>query len=272
MSSGTKRIRGVSVYRPIIYGNSACLIGPGEPPVGDHTHRWTVAVRSAVAPAVLTRDPNQHIGGGDDISHFIKKVTFKLHDTYSTPLRSIESPPFEVTETGWGEFDIHIKIFFVPEANEKPINLTHHLKLHPWPLAPPTIPANPSDPPLEIPEPLLSPVHAWQYEEIVFSEPMDPFYTILLGKQPTPLPKSNRHGKTAAYLLGPNGGQVGEFSLDMEDEEGARLEAARQKTLVQIEALREKLAGHDGEIAKLKKELEEAQAAAAAKASSATPA
>ena len=41
-----------------------------------------------------------------------------------------------MTETGWGEFDIIIKIFFVPEAFEKPITFTHHLKLHPWPLDP----------------------------------------------------------------------------------------------------------------------------------------
>jgi YEATS domain-containing protein 4 len=37
-----------------------------------------------------------------------------------------------VTETGWGEFGVGIKIQFVPEATEKPLNLTHNIKLHHW--------------------------------------------------------------------------------------------------------------------------------------------
>lgn len=44
---------------------------PNLPP--DHTHQWTVSVRGV---------------GENDISHFIKKVQFKLHDTYANPLRS----------------------------------------------------------------------------------------------------------------------------------------------------------------------------------------
>lgn len=38
----------------------------------------------------------------------------------------------QVTETGWGEFDIIIKLFFAAESGEKPLQLVHHLKLHPW--------------------------------------------------------------------------------------------------------------------------------------------
>lgn len=45
---------------------------------------------------------------------------------------AIESPPFSVTETGWGEFEIQIKIHFVPEASEKPMTLFHFLHLHPY--------------------------------------------------------------------------------------------------------------------------------------------
>ncbi len=70
--------------------------------------------------AALLSEPNSDIvGGADDISHFIKRVTFKLHDTYAVPNRSVyarrlclrlrltelfnsdvDKPPFEVTETG----------------------------------------------------------------------------------------------------------------------------------------------------------------------------
>jgi transcription initiation factor IIF auxiliary subunit len=45
---------------------------------------------------------------------------------------AIEEPPFEVTETGWGEFEIQIKIYFSNEASEKPMTLFHFLHLHPY--------------------------------------------------------------------------------------------------------------------------------------------
>jgi hypothetical protein len=77
-----------SVARPIVYGNDAHLIPPEER-TSDHTHRWTVALRSA-ASLPPPDDPKElnSIGGVDDLSYFIKKVTFKLHETYPTPLRS----------------------------------------------------------------------------------------------------------------------------------------------------------------------------------------
>jgi len=60
------------------------------------------------------------VGGADDLAYFIKRVTFKLHDTYPTPNRSmsvhryvrrisncciadLDKPPFEVTETGYAD-------------------------------------------------------------------------------------------------------------------------------------------------------------------------
>jgi len=56
----------------------------------------------------------------EDISKYIKKVQFKLHETYTSALRVIEKPPFEVTETGWGEFEVQIKIYF-SDVNEKQV-------------------------------------------------------------------------------------------------------------------------------------------------------
>ena len=38
------------------------------------------------------------------------QVTFGLHPSFAQPLRVCSSPPFEVTETGWGEFDITIAV------------------------------------------------------------------------------------------------------------------------------------------------------------------
>lgn len=37
---------------------------------------------------------------------FAQQVVFKLHDSFPNPVRVIDKPPFELTETGWGEFEI----------------------------------------------------------------------------------------------------------------------------------------------------------------------
>lgn len=65
--SNLKRIRGVSVFRPIIYGNTSVLLEAEERGAADHTHRWTVAVRSATSPAVVKRGVADQIGGADDL-------------------------------------------------------------------------------------------------------------------------------------------------------------------------------------------------------------
>lgn len=38
--------------------------------------------------------------------------------------------PFEISETGWGEFQIQIKIFFNETGIERPVILTHNLRLY----------------------------------------------------------------------------------------------------------------------------------------------
>ena len=34
------------------------------------------------------------------------QVVFRLHESFRTPLREVSTQPFELTEQGWGEFDI----------------------------------------------------------------------------------------------------------------------------------------------------------------------
>ena len=81
----------------------------------------------------------------------------------------IENPPFEVEETGWGEFEISIKIYFAPESTEKPQTLWHALKLHPY--------GEDVDGKKERRETVKSVC----YEEVVFSEPVEQFYEVLTG-------------------------------------------------------------------------------------------
>lgn len=82
-----RRVKGIAIHRSIVYGSTATYLVPSERLKPDHSHRWTVAVRSAASPPPGKRGEVQQIGGYDDISHFIRKVSFKLHETYPTPLR-----------------------------------------------------------------------------------------------------------------------------------------------------------------------------------------
>lgn len=60
-----------------------------------HSHRWTVHVRGA---------------NDENLSWLIEKVVFHLHDSFTEPSRELFKQPYEVTETGWGEFDIAVEI------------------------------------------------------------------------------------------------------------------------------------------------------------------
>ena len=106
------RVKGVCVVKPIVYGNLAKYFGKKREEDG-HTHTWTVYVK-----------PFKN----EDISVYVKKIQFKLHESYANPLRIVTKPPYEITETGWGEFEVVIKVFF-HDATEKAITLYHPLKL-----------------------------------------------------------------------------------------------------------------------------------------------
>ena len=60
---------------------------------------------------------------------YVKKVQFRLHDSYANSNRVVSKPPYEVSETGWGEFEVQIKIHFHDAAAEKPVIVYHVLKL-----------------------------------------------------------------------------------------------------------------------------------------------
>ena len=140
-----------------VYGSEARPFDPAHRPANadpEHTHAWKVFVRGV---------------NGEDISYWLKKVQFKLHDTYSNSVRMIEAPPFEVSETGWGEFEIAIKFYFATESNEKPQTLWHGLKLHPY--------GDDAEGKKERREIVRSVV----YEEVLFNEPVETFYEILTG-------------------------------------------------------------------------------------------
>ncbi|KAM7536989.1 hypothetical protein Aperf_G00000069295 [Anoplocephala perfoliata] len=102
-----------TIVKPIVFGNISRYLGKKREEDG-RTHIWTAFIRPF--------DPN------DDISAYIRRVQFKLHESYSNPIRTVTKPPFEVTETGWGEFDIVMKVFFI-DPSTKPLTINHLIKL-----------------------------------------------------------------------------------------------------------------------------------------------
>jgi YEATS domain-containing protein 4 len=94
--------------------------------------------------------------------------------------------PFELHETGWGEFEIAIKLYYAPESAEKPQTLYHHLRLHPY---------GRTEEEKEAMRLNGGQVISWAYEEQLFNEPYEPFYELLTsGAMPPaapPPPKSS---------------------------------------------------------------------------------
>lgn len=203
----SKRIKNVSISVPILYGNSARRLLPEEktekiPP--DHTHQWTVFLKPVLDNV--------------DLTPLIKKVTFKLHDTYDTPVRAVEHPPYQVTETGWGEFEIVIKIHFHSGAelgiNEKNFQIFHGLKLHPYN---PQAPKHPN-----------GEVYSVLFDELVFQEPTEVTFEILTRKPANLLP----------YRLSDPDKKDQEYLRRNEIEEIARLDVYITKVKEEIEKQR----------------------------------
>ncbi|KAK4169478.1 protein AF-9 [Cladorrhinum sp. PSN259] len=168
----SKRLKGIQIFRPFIYGTTALPFHPvhNPKPPGvpeDHTHSWTVFVK----------------GIDDvDITYWLRRVQFKLHESIPNHVRMVEGEkgkPFVLHETGWGEFEIAIKLYYVPESSEKPQTLYHHLRLHPY--------GRTDEEKENMRLSNNGEVISWSYEEQLFNEPYEAFYEILTsGAMPTP--------------------------------------------------------------------------------------
>ena len=116
MSTSSNRLNGVTVSKPIIIGTYAfakSVEQSGTP----SSFRWTIMIRSGESDS-------------EDLSDYIRRVEFNLHSTFAQPRRIVEAPPFMVEEQGWGEFEIHARIYF-QDTNERPLDVRHWLKLRP---------------------------------------------------------------------------------------------------------------------------------------------
>jgi len=97
----------------IVYGSAATPLPENDAP-DSHTHTWSVYLKSPT---------------GQDLTKFFKKVVIKLHESFQHPNRTMTQEPYQVAESGWGEFEIQIKLHLIDPA-ESVITLYHFLKLY----------------------------------------------------------------------------------------------------------------------------------------------
>lgn len=202
--------QGKTLYKPIIYGNVAHYFGKKRDEDG-HTHSWTCFFRPFKS---------------EDMSVWIKKVQFKLHESYNNPVRICTKPPYEVKETGWGEFEIQIKIYF-QDTSEKPVTIYHLLKLF---QADPLVVAGKKN------------VVSEQYDEVVFTDPTNVMFQLLTN--PKAMVPAIKHEAGINYK-------------DREEKTLAAITNARKKITNDIHELSERLKANRESVQKLKEQIEE---------------
>lgn len=185
--NGERRMKGRTITVPVVTGTCAFYLGKKASEY--QSHKWTVYLRSPT---------------GEDLSHVIKKVTFVLHESFTNPKRDVEFPPYELTEVGWGEFDIVVTVHFREDVQEGPLELYHRLKLYDD-----TGAANPK-----------KPVVQEVYDEMVLWQPTEAFFS--------------RYATHTARAAPPS--QLAQFYTSFApDAEYQRIQRARQR-LAQIRA------------------------------------
>ncbi|CAI6088824.1 unnamed protein product [Clonostachys chloroleuca] len=273
-----KRVKLTQVRRPFIVGSTALPFSETNPrPAGvpdNHTHSWQVFVKGVE---------------DTDITYWLRRVQFKLHEsipnylTYRALVVDGEpGKPFVVNETGWGEFDIAIKLYYVNDSGEKPQTLYHYLRLHPYGRTE------------EEKQAMImenGEIRSWSYEEQLFNEPFDVFYRILTSgavprgwkgappasggkgkggkgknKAPPPLPAPDGGDVWERTAMIPNSNRPGQpFSRETEAAEVKKLRDAQTTTEEWAQKILQELKGKEDLLAKLK--AENAAAAAAPKPS-----
>jgi len=61
---------------------------------------------------------------------FIEKIEFILHPTFIPSRIVVKRPPFELQRTGWGTFEVGVKIHFIPSLNMDPVEESHVLSFN----------------------------------------------------------------------------------------------------------------------------------------------
>ncbi|KAJ4967107.1 hypothetical protein NE237_018956 [Protea cynaroides] len=230
--SSSKRLKDIEISVPIVYSTISFWLGKKANEY--HSHKWTVYVRGAT---------------NEDLGVVIKRVVFTLHPSFSNPTRVVETPPFELSESGWGEFEIAISLHFHSDVCDKQLDLYHHLKLYP---------EDESGP-----QSTKKPVVMENYDEIVFFEPSESFFARVQNHPAVIVPRL-----PANFNLPPPGSidntnekkrcdtkdhPLSQWFMNFsEADELLKLAAARQQVQAHIAKLRRQLNMLDGQPQQLK--------------------
>lgn len=221
-----KKLKESEISVPICYGTISFWLGKKASEY--NSHKWTVYVRSAA---------------NEDLSVVLKRAVFQLHPSFNNPTRVVESPPFELSESGWGEFEIAISLFFHDDVCDKQLDLYHHLKLYPEEDAGP--------------QSTKKPVVVESYDEIVFSDPSESFFARVQNHPAVIVPRLPPSLGFPPPGLGDNllgrRGDTKDHPLNQwfmnfsEADELLKLAAARQQVQAHIVKLRRQLSLMDGQ-------------------------
>jgi len=200
------------VDKPFVYGSAAFWLG--KQPEGAMSHKWTVFLRGLE---------------NEDLSYFIEKVSFTLHPSFDQHVRVLYHAPYEVTEQGWGEFAIGIRVDFLPAAGLEPVQLSHQLKLFPAPHVAPST---------------KKPVMSETYDEFVFVQPTREWYDRLHAG---PTRKVDNHPLVHFFT-------TPEFARE-EDQSIEKLTAVNQQVQQSMDEQRARLFALEQEISNLTQKL-----------------
>lgn len=250
-SAGTSVRHGVAhVPRYIlicaVIGSEAWQLPPvGHPdrPKGvpdDHTKRWTVYVR------VPDGDP--------DIRAWLNKVSFKIFNTYENPLRMVEKPPFEVTETGWGGFNIDIRLHFQPISGEKAQYRQHFLQLEKY-----------GDDKMQAEQERSGCVRSEFLEVVQFNEPTEALFDALTSEDQWNYLIPAGKGGSKKASLGANGRlrrglPNGERSAQLPEKGGDEVPFSQEQEQALLDSLKQKMGDVEKQLDKEAKKKEETDA------------
>eukprot|EP00731_Ephydatia_muelleri_P016792 Em0009g1216a len=100
--------------RCLLYKISWLDSGGKKPTTEGYTHDWTVIVKGEE---------------GHEIKHFVEKVVFYLHESFPKPKRVVKDPPFQVSESGYGSFNLPVEVYFRNKDEPKKVKFDYDLLL-----------------------------------------------------------------------------------------------------------------------------------------------
>ncbi|KAJ0175054.1 hypothetical protein K1T71_009195 [Dendrolimus kikuchii] len=89
------------------------------------------SLKSKKTPEGFTHDWEVFVRGpeGSDISHFVDKVVFHLHETFPKPKRVVKEPPYSIKEQGYAGFPFPIDIYLKNKEEPKKIRFVYDFTL-----------------------------------------------------------------------------------------------------------------------------------------------